>query len=41
MTTIAIIAVSIITFVIGFAFGVYVTCKTIASGKVKNIKVVA
>ena len=38
MTTIAIVAVAIITFVVGFAAGVYYTSKVIAEGKVKNVK---
>lgn len=41
MTTIAIISVAIIAFAAGTAFGIYATCKTIASGKVKNVKVIA
>ena len=40
MSTIAIISIAIIGFAFGFAVGVYATCKTIASGKVKNVKVV-
>jgi cell division protein FtsX len=39
MTTIAIISVAIIAFAVGVAFGVYATCKAIASGKVENVKV--
>lgn len=41
MTTIAIISVAIIAFAVGMACGVYFTCKAIASGKVKNVKVTA
>jgi hypothetical protein len=40
MTTIAIVSVAIISFAVGIAFGVYATCKSIASGKVKNVKVI-
>lgn len=40
MTTIAIISVAIISCAVGFAAGVYATCKTIAAGKVKNVKVI-
>ena len=38
MTTIAIVAVAIVAFASGVVLGVYATCKTIASGKVKNVK---
>ena len=40
-TTIAFITTAIIAFAAGVAVGIYVTCKTIASGKVENVKVVA
>lgn len=40
MTTIAIVSVAIIAFALGVAFGIYGTCKAIASGKVENVKVV-
>lgn len=39
MTTIAIISVAIISFTVGTAFGIYGTCKAIASGKVENAKI--
>ena len=39
-TTIAFVTTVVIAFAAGFAVGVYLTCKSIASGKVKNIKVV-
>jgi len=39
-TTIAFITTAVIAFVAGWAVGVYFTCKNIASGKVKNVKVV-
>lgn len=38
MTTIAIVAVAIVAFVVGFASGIYYTSKVIAEGKVKNVK---
>jgi uncharacterized protein YneF (UPF0154 family) len=40
-TTIAFVSTVIVAFVVGVAVGIYVTCKTIASGKVENVKVVA
>lgn len=40
MTIIAIISVAIISFSVGVAAGVYFTCKSIASGKVENVKVI-
>ena len=40
MTVIAITATATLTFLIGIVAGIYVTCKTIASGKVENVKVV-
>jgi uncharacterized protein YneF (UPF0154 family) len=40
MTTIAIIATSIITFTIGFFFGIYMAAKVIREGRIDNVKVV-
>jgi hypothetical protein len=40
-TTIAFVATAIIAFVAGVSLGVYYTCRVIADGKVKNVKVVA
>jgi uncharacterized protein YneF (UPF0154 family) len=40
MTIIAITATATLAFLIGIVVGIYVTCKTIASGKVENVKVV-
>jgi hypothetical protein len=39
MTVIAITATATLTFFAGVGVGVYITCKTIASGKVENVKV--
>lgn len=39
-TSIAFITTSIIAFAAGVGVGVYVTCKVIAQGKIKNVKVV-
>lgn len=41
ITTIAIVMTAIVAFGVGVACGIYATCKTIASGKVKNVKVIA
>ena len=41
MTVIAIITTATLTFFAGVGVGVYFTCKSIASGKVKNVKVIA
>ena len=38
-TTIAFITTAVIAFAAGVAAGVYYTCKSIASGKVKNVQV--
>ena len=40
MTIIAAIAIAVVSFIAGAAFGIYGTCKAIASGKVANAKVV-
>lgn len=40
ITTIAFVSTMIIVFVLGVAGGIFATCKAIASGKVKNVKVV-
>lgn len=39
-TTIAFISTAVIAFAAGVAVGVYFTCKSIASGKVKNVQVI-
>lgn len=39
-TTIAFVSTAVIAFAAGVAVGVYFTCKSIASGKVKDVKVV-
>jgi len=39
-TSIAFVTTAVIAFAAGVAVGVYFTCKSIASGKVKNVKVV-
>jgi hypothetical protein len=41
MSTIVIVSVAIIAFALGTVFGVLITCKTIADGKVKNVKVIS
>ena len=41
MTVVAMIAVAVIAFAAGVAFGVYAAAKAIASGKVENVKVIA
>ena len=40
-TTIAFITTAIVAFAAGAGIGVYYTCRVIADGEVKNVKVVA
>jgi uncharacterized protein YneF (UPF0154 family) len=39
MAVFVITATATLTFLLGIVVGIYITCKTIASGKVENVKV--